>query len=127
MIHSVPSRKDPQALDAALREAAAKHKFGVLGSFDLQAKMKEKGLDFATPVTVYEVCSPAQAHRVLSSRIEASAMLPCRIAVYGTGSGCRLATMKPSELVKGFDDPELEAVADEVERDLIAIMAQAAG
>ncbi|MBI2460366.1 MAG: DUF302 domain-containing protein [Candidatus Rokubacteria bacterium] len=126
MLHIVES---PKPLDQVVRDleaAVARHKFGVLGIHDLQAKMAEKGVDFARGCRIVEVCNPQQAKKVLEANLEISTALPCRISVYEEGGRTRLATLQPTALIALFPSPELKAVAEEVERTLTAIMAEAA-
>ncbi|MCI0342559.1 MAG: DUF302 domain-containing protein [Planctomycetales bacterium] len=101
--------------------------FAVLGSYDIRAKLAEKGLPLPRESRVYEVCNGTQAHKVLSGRPEMVAALPCRIAVYQTAQGkTRLSTIRPTTFVAMFVAPELKPVAEEVEETLVAIMAEAA-
>lgn len=114
---------------ARLPEAAAKRKFGVLGTHDLQEKIRSKGLEFDTPCRVFEVCSPAQAQRILSGDLTVSAALPCRISVYVRDGRTTLATIAPESLLAmfGADSPEAQRIAREVQADVVAIMDETAG
>jgi uncharacterized protein (DUF302 family) len=56
--------------------------FGVLWSFNIQDKLKEKGIDFERQYVVLEVCNPAEANRLLSETPMAGYFLPCKIVVY---------------------------------------------
>jgi uncharacterized protein (DUF302 family) len=51
---------------------------------------------------------------------------PCRISVYRSGDGYKLATILPTALMKLFGSPELEPVAKEVEEVIVAMMQAAA-
>jgi uncharacterized protein (DUF302 family) len=84
MLFEMESHKDLAAIDTALRDAAARHKFGVLSVINLKEKMQEKGVDFGGDCSVYEVCNPHQAKRALEGNGAVSTALPCRISVYGT-------------------------------------------
>jgi uncharacterized protein (DUF302 family) len=126
MIHRIDSSKSPAEAGKALEAAAPRHKFGVLAVHDLQGKMKEKGLDFRQACLVYEVCNPQQAKRVLEANIDISTALPCRIAIYQKGTGSTLATLRPTLLLEMFGTPGLKAVAADVEKALVEMMAEAA-
>src|SRR5438477_267587 len=63
-----------------------------------------------------EVCNPHQAKRVLEADGAISIALPCRISVFGTPEHYTLATMRPTEMMKGFASPEVEPVAREGKR-----------
>ncbi|MBI2528372.1 MAG: DUF302 domain-containing protein [Candidatus Rokubacteria bacterium] len=126
MLHIVESRKSMDQLSKDLEAAVARHKFGVLGVHDLRETMAKKGVEFARPCRIFEVCNPHQAKKVLEANLEISTALPCRISAYEEGGGTRLATIKPTAMIALYPNPELREVAEEVERTLEAIMAEAA-
>jgi uncharacterized protein (DUF302 family) len=113
------------AIGKRLEEAIKSHKFGLLGVIDLQAKMKEKGVEFAIPCRIYEVCNPQIARQVLAKEMAIAAALPCRIALYQEGNKVKVATMLPSQTLSLFNVPELSAVAQEVEQAILAMMSDA--
>ncbi len=127
MLYRVESKRDISEVARGLEEAAQKHRFGVLMVHDLKAKMKEKGVDFERDCLIFEVCNPHQAKKVLEANAEISTALPCRISVYGEGSGVTLATVRPTALIEMFGTPELRAVAEEVEETILKMMNEAAG
>ena len=127
MLHIVESKKSMEQLSKDLEAAVARHKFGVLGVHDLQETMAKKGVEFARQCRIFEVCNPHQAKKVLEANLEISTALPCRISAYEEGGGTRLATIKPTAMIALYPNPELRGVAEEVERTLEAIMAEAAG
>ena len=126
MLIEVTTTKPLEAVDAGLHEAAARHKFGILGVHNLQDAMKNKGVEFAHPVMVYEVCNPFKAKAVLEANPTVSTALPCRISVYRKGGETVLATLQPTVLLPMFGNPELQPVAQEVEDTLTAMMKEAA-
>ena len=126
MLHIVESKKSMDQLSKDLEAAVARHKFGVLGVHDLQETMAKKGVEFARQCRIFEVCNPHQAKKVLEANLEISTALPCRISAYEEGGGTRLATIKPTAMIALYPNPELRGVAEEVERTLEAIMAEAA-
>ena len=126
MLHIVESKKSMEQLSKDLEAAVARHKFGVLGVHDLQETMAKKGVEFARQCRIFEVCNPHQAKKVLEANLEISTALPCRISAYEEGGGTRLATIKPTAMIALYPNPELRGVAEEVERTLEAIMAEAA-
>jgi uncharacterized protein (DUF302 family) len=127
MLHIIESKKSMDQLSKDLEAAVARHKFGVLGVHDLQETMAKKGVEFARQCRIFEVCNPHQAKKVLEANLEISTALPCRISAYEEGGGTRLATIKPTAMIALYPNPELRGVAEEVERTLEAIMAEAAG
>ncbi|HEY3321439.1 MAG TPA: DUF302 domain-containing protein [Planctomycetota bacterium] len=126
MLHIVESNSSIQAIEKSLPEAAARHKFGVLGVHNLKQKMNDKGVPFERECLVFEVCSPVQAKKVLDRNIQISTLLPCRISVYSDAGRTKLATILPTAMIAMFPNPELEPVAREVETDIKDIMREAA-
>ena len=123
MIYRKTSLKTLDELDQSLRDAAAKHKFGVLGVHDLKQAMKNKGVEFDREVRVYEVCNPHHAKTVLTESMEVSTALPCRISVYSAAGKVEVATILPSELMRAFaSSAVMEATATEVEKAMKAII-----
>jgi uncharacterized protein (DUF302 family) len=127
MLFEIASAKPLPAIEKGLQDSAAKHKFGIIGVHNLKAKMQEKGVDFASECMIYEVCNPFQAKKVLETNGAVSTALPCRISVYQSGDGYRIATMLPTEMMKAFGGgAELASVAREVEDTIIAMMKESA-
>ncbi|HWR53945.1 MAG TPA: DUF302 domain-containing protein, partial [Bryobacteraceae bacterium] len=67
MLFEVASVKPLPEIEKGLQDAAAKHKFGIIGVHNLKEKMQEKGVDFAGECMIYEVCNPLQAKKVLEA------------------------------------------------------------
>ena len=126
MLYTVRTKKAPEEAGKALEEAVGRHKFGVMAVHDLQASMAKHGLTFGRVCRIYEVCQPHQAKKVLEANTAIATALPCRIAVYAEGAETVLAMIKPTALLGLFQEPSLEATAYEVERELTAIMDEAA-
>jgi len=126
MLFTIESSKKIAEIQQALEESAARHRFGILAVHDLRETMKKKGVEFETNCWIYEVCNPVQAKKVLEANGAVSTALPCRISVYGAEGAYTLATLLPTALMKGFDAPELEPVAQEVESVIKAMMNDAA-
>lgn len=120
------SQKSLEAIDRDLREAAARHKFGVIAVHNLKETMANKGVAFEGECLIYEICNPHQAKRVLEANGAVSAALPCRISVYRAEGGYKLATLLPSGLMQIFGDAQLAPAAQEVEADILAMMREAA-
>lgn len=122
VLHVVESTLSVEEAARLLPEAAKVQEFGVLGSHDLKAKLNEKKLDFDNDCIVFDVCSPKQAHEVLSTDMRISTALPCRIAIYQEGGTTKIATIKPTALLDMFHAPKLRSVAKKVENSVFAIM-----
>ena len=123
MVYRKTSSKTLDELDVALREAAARHKFGVLGVYDLKQTMNNKGVEFDAEVRVYEVCNPHHAKTVLLESMEVSTALPCRVSIFAAADKFDVATILPTELMKAFGtSPVMAATAAEVETAMKAMI-----
>ena len=126
MIYQVKAKKSLSDVTRDLEAATQRHKFGIMGTHDLKAKMKEKGVEFERDCLIFEICNPHQAKKVLDKNMEISIALPCRISVYREGDEVVLATLKPTAMLALFKTPSLDPVAQEVEEAIFAIMQEAA-
>jgi uncharacterized protein (DUF302 family) len=127
MIYKVTSTSPLAEIERRLQESAARQKFGVIAVHDLQEMLKKKGVDLAVECRIYEVCNPLQAKKVLEADGAISTALPCRISIYGGPADYTLATIRPTEMMKGFDNPDIEPIAREVEDVIFQMMRDAAG
>jgi uncharacterized protein (DUF302 family) len=127
MVYRVQSKKNLSEVARDLEAAAQKHKFGVMGVYDLKAKMQEKGVRFERDCLIFEVCNPGQAKKVLEKNAEISTALFCRISIFQEGEEVVLATIRPTAMLGLFEGAGLESVAREVEEAIFAIMQEAAG
>ena len=93
---------------------------------NLKETMKNKGVEFGGECYIYEVCNPFKAKAVLEANGAVSTALPCRISVYRSGESYKLATILPTSIMRMVDAPGLEAVAQEVEHVVVAMMQEAA-
>jgi uncharacterized protein (DUF302 family) len=125
MLYQLRTRKKLQDVARDLEAAAQKHKFGVMGVYDLRAKMQEKGVTYDRDCLIYEVCNPQQAKKVLDKHPEISTVLPCRISLYASGAEVVVATVKPTAMIAVFHAQGLDETAQEVERTLATIMEEA--
>jgi uncharacterized protein (DUF302 family) len=126
MLYRIKSTKSLDLIEGDLKESAVRHQFGVIAMRDLRETLNKKGVALAVECRIYEVCNPQQAKKVLDADGAISTALPCRISVYGTPGHYTLATMRPTEMMKGFANPEIEPVAREVEKVIPQMMQDAA-
>lgn len=127
MLHIREAKGTVDEIGRRLEATTKAHGFGVIGVVDLQAKMRDKGIEFPQACRIYEVCNPHQAKKILTREMAVSTVLPCRISVYEEDGAVKLATLLPTNMLNLFAVPELAPVAQEVERDIVAIMDTAAG
>jgi uncharacterized protein (DUF302 family) len=123
MYHIVATDKSFDQASADLEEAVKAHGFGVLHVHDLGSTLRSKGVAFAEQCRVFEVCNPTQAGKVLSSDMRLNMALPCRISVYTEAGQTKIGLIRPAAMLAGLSqEPQLRAVAEEVEAQTIAMV-----
>ena len=126
MIHIVQTDKSVEQAAADLAVAVQKHGFGVLHTYDLQATMKEKGVEFPHACRILEVCNPHRAAEVLSADMQICLALPCRISVFEEAGETKIGTLRPGQMMEIFPGAnDIISVAASVENDLCAMMEDA--
>lgn len=107
-----------QAL-SGVPEALKAEGFGVLTEIDVQQTLKNKlGADFRR-YKILGACNPPFAHRALSADLRAGLMMPCNVIVYEDDAGkARVLAVDPVQAVAGFDDPAMQALAEELRQKL---------
>jgi uncharacterized protein (DUF302 family) len=98
----------------------------VQGIHNITANLQSKGLVFDRKLYVYEICNPGSAKKVLDTNIRIATALPCRVSIYTDGKDVVLETLKPTVMLKMFNEPTLENTAREVETVIEEIMREAA-
>ncbi len=126
MIYQKSSKHSPQEVEQSLREAVQRHKFGILHVLDLKNTLHEKGIDLDNEVRIYDVCNPQAASQALRQDMATVTVLPCRIAVYSNADGSMIATVKPTDLFVATGLRHADTLAQDVERELLAIIDEAA-
>lgn len=92
--------------------------FGVLTTIDLQQKFKEKlDIDFKKYV-ILGACNPKMAHRALLAEENIGLMLPCNVVVYENAGKTVVAAIRPTVAMQMIGNPDLNSIAEEVERSL---------
>jgi len=126
MKHIVETSKPVEQAVADLEAAAQRHKFGVLHIHNLQETLKKKGVDFPNACQILEICNPQRAKEVLTEDMDLNMALPCRVSVYSKGGKTKIGMMKPSAMLKSLSDsPALARVAQDVEKAIIEMIAEA--
>lgn len=125
MVYSKSSHHSLDELDGRLREAAQRHKFGVLHVHDLRQTLAGKGIDLGAECRVYDVCNPQAATQALKTDMRISTVLPCRISIFNSANGCIVATVPPTELLSTTGMQVPTELANQVERELFAIIEEA--
>ncbi len=125
MVYVKEAQGTVEDTEKRLEEAVKAHKFGVIGVIDLKGKMAEKGVEFRNACKIYEVCNPMRAKQVLEKDMSIATALPCRIAVYEENNRVKIATLLPTETLALFSVPDLTPVAQEIEREIKAMIDEA--
>ena len=126
MIHVVQTDKSVEQAAADLAVAVEKYGFGVLHTHDLQATMKEKGVDFKHACRILEVCNPHRAADVLTADMQICLALPCRICVFEEDGETKIGTLRPGQMLEIFPGAkDIMSVAASVEKDLCAMIEDA--
>ena len=105
-----------------LKKALTERKFGVLWELDVPSKLKEKGVEYAGPFRILEVCNPLRAKGALEANVRAGYFLPCKVVVYEEEGKTKIGMPRPTVLIGLLGDESLRQVAEEVEADLAAAM-----
>jgi uncharacterized protein (DUF302 family) len=126
MFITVRTRKSLGEVRQRFEEAAAEHKFGVLGIHDVGDRLRAKGLSFDRKFYVYEVCNPVAAKKVLDTNVRIGTALPCRVTIYTDGGDVVLETLKPTAMLAMFGEPSLDGTAREIEASIEAMMSASA-
>ena len=120
--YTVTTDKEFDKAIADLKQALSERKFGVLWELDIPSKLKEKGVEYAGPFRILEVCNPQRAKSALEANIRAGYFLPCKVVVYAEDGKTRIGMPRPTTLIGLLGDESLRQVAEEVEADLAAAM-----
>jgi uncharacterized protein (DUF302 family) len=126
MFITVRSGKSLGNVRQKFEDTAAERKFGVQAIHNVTATLRSKSLAFDRTLYIYEVCNPVAAKKVLDTNIKIGTALPCRVSIYVDGSEVVLETIKPTTMLKMFDEPSLSGIAKEVETAIGEIMREAA-
>lgn len=127
MIYQKRTRYSVVEVDGPLREAAQRHQFGVLNVLDLKATLGKKGIEVEPEVRVYDICNPQAAAEALGENLAVATLLPCRVAVYSSAGGSVIAMVNPTDLFASSGLEMASTLAADVQRELMAIIDEAAG
>ncbi len=115
--------KSPAQAVTDLQASVKQHGYGVLHIYDLRETLASKGFDLPNACHILEVCNPKQAAAVLAADMGMNIALPCRISVYQDGAKTLIGMVRPTELLASLSKSEdLRAIAEQVEKDTIAII-----
>ena len=96
--------------------------FGVLCEIDVQATLREKLGAETEPYVILGACNPPLAARSLDAEPAIGLLLPCNVIVAEREGYTLVAAVNPQSLVELSGNPDLIAVAHEVDRKLRAAL-----
>lgn len=121
--YTVETTKSPAQAVTDLQASVKAHGYGVLHMYDLKETLASKGFDLPNACHILEVCNPRQAAAVLTADMGMNIALPCRISVYQDGGKTLIGMVRPTVLLASLSESgELTAIAEQVEKDTIAII-----
>ncbi len=97
--------------------------FGVLTEIDVKSTMKKKlDADF-NQYRILGACNPKMAHKALTGEPLIGLLLPCNVVLMEEDDGSvNVSIIKPAEMFKVVDNPEIEPIAAEVDQMLLAVL-----
>lgn len=118
---------EPEVAEARVRAALEAGGFGVLTEIDVAATLAAKlGVD-VPPYRILGACKPAYAHEALTLEPEIGALLPCNVVVRShPDGGSELMAIDPNVMLGIATAPALRSVAEQVGRELAAVLESAA-
>jgi uncharacterized protein (DUF302 family) len=93
---------------------------------DLKQTLESKGIELGSECKVYDICNPQAAAKALQIEMRVSTVLPCRISIFSENQGCTIATVRPTALLEATGLEGVGSLAAEVEREVLAIIDEAA-
>lgn len=118
--------KDLTAVEADLEAAAQRRHLAVFAMHDLRATLQGLGLAFGWDCRVYEIAPAGALAEMLSRHPAVGCILPCRVCVYHRDGKTRLSMIRPTALLGLFTDPDLQTLAQAMEREMTVILDEAA-
>ena len=126
MRYDVITSKPAAQAAADLQAVAKRHGFGTLHVYNLKETLTAKGFPQSRECFILEVCNPAQANRVLGHDFAMNVALPCRISVYEDAGRTKIGMIRPKSILAMLSDaPGLQAIATEVEAEMVRIIDEA--
>ncbi|MBF0369997.1 MAG: DUF302 domain-containing protein [Magnetococcales bacterium] len=106
----------------AARKALADQGFGILSEIDVAATLKNK-LGADTPRTlILGACNPPMALRATTAVPDIAVFLPCNVVIRESAQGVEVSAMDPKAMGRVIDNPEVTAVAGEVDQKIRAAL-----
>ncbi|MDP7115648.1 MAG: DUF302 domain-containing protein [Candidatus Woesearchaeota archaeon] len=100
------------------RTELKKEKFGILTEINVPEKLKEKLDVDVEKYIILGACHPPSAYKAFQAEQDIGLMLPCNVIVYEKDNKVTVAAIKPTTAMGMIDNPNLKAIANEVEEKL---------
>jgi uncharacterized protein (DUF302 family) len=122
--YHVPLQIDFNAAIERVTAALKVEGFGVLTEIDVKATLKKKiNADFR-PYKILGACNPPIAHQALISAPEVGLFLPCNVTVDQISDDTVLVSLvDPMAMLGVMDNPNLNALAEDVDQRLQRVAA----
>lgn len=102
-----------------LEQSLSTEGFGVLWTFNVADKLREKGYPLQKEYKILEVCHPQEAKEVLEQNELAVYFLPCKMVVYEGNGHTKIGMIRPSAFINMLHDEALTDKAKQIENRLI--------
>lgn len=123
--YEVHTGKGVEEAVAAVEAAMAGRKFSVLWQLDVNKTLESKGLSLEHEVRILEVCSAPKAKHALETNPAVAYFLPCKIVVKRVAGQTTIGLARPGALMALMGDERFNALAQEVEAELVAVVDEA--
>lgn len=121
LAYTVATEKSFDEVERAVQDAVAAKGFRVLHVHDVQATFADKGIQ-REPYKIIEVCNVKFANQALTADPLVGLMMPCKINVYTENGKTKIALLKPSMISTFFPHAAIDAMGQEVEAILRAVV-----
>lgn len=121
LAYTIATEKSLRQVEQAVKDAVAAKGFRVLHIHDVQATFAEKGVQ-REPYKIIEVCNVKYANQALTADPHIGLMMPCKINIWVEQGKTQIALLKPSLLAIFFPQAALDAMAQEIEEVLRAVV-----
>ena len=105
-----------------VQTASKANGFGVLNTLNLQQIMAGKGVEYDQGVIVVEICRPDDAKQFLEADQRVAPCLPCRIAVTTQGGQTFVHTVRPTSMMRMFQNSKVDAFAKAIDEEIEKIV-----
>jgi uncharacterized protein (DUF302 family) len=126
MLINLETTKSVEEVRVRLEEVAKAKGFGVMSVHEVTKILESKGFPIDYNCVIVEVCQPKAASEVLTKNPYISTAMPCRISIFRKEGRTVLSTIAPTEMIKMYNEPQLEELARKVEEQIREIMEEAA-